>query len=136
MARHSQIRIPADQAAGVYEALVTVLGMRADGLADAAAGRGERGVEEARELFAGVESALDVYGWERGPRLEDADLEGPPAMVTDVLHGALMQAAERLATLLPEYHAARASLVDLRAAVHDVDVRLGLFEAHEQAESA
>jgi hypothetical protein len=135
MPRHSHTLVPVSQAEGVFRALCAVYGARADAVADAAAGHGGTSLDEARAQFIDADAALDLYGWEPGPRLAPAELAGPSALVSDVLQTALIDAVEQLATLCDEYHAARASLADLRAGVRDVDERLALFEAHEAHES-
>lgn len=135
MPRHSHTLVPASQAAGVFRALLAVYGSRADAVADAAAGREGAVLDEARAAFVDADSTMEAYGWDEGPRLEPAELTGPSSLVGDALQTALIDAVEQLATLLDEYHAARASLADLRNAVRDVDERLALFEAHEAREA-
>jgi hypothetical protein len=133
---HSSLRIPAEQATGILDALVESYARKAEALAEATrAYRGGRtpveAVSDARHDLIEAESTLDAVGWRLGPRTHEFELAGPRDDVRTALYAALLSAARAVYAACEEYEAARLDRAALTSAVHDL-VRLhGLFDAFE-----
>ena len=132
MPDHAHVSVRAEHAPAVTEALLSLYGARADALAEAAGRTDAARLQEARAALMDADAALDAFGWNRGPRLDAAELEGPPALVGEVLGIAAADAAELLDGSLEAYGRGEASLAGLAEARARLDAVLELFAAHER----
>ena len=123
------VTVPAQDAELVLEALLAVYAARATHLAEQAGD--EARVREARAGLADVGRMLDVFGWQRGRRVRDAELTGSEWDVGEVLRLALADAHEALGTAIEAYHRGHATLDDLRDASERLHAMLTRFSAFE-----
>jgi hypothetical protein len=128
------IRVPAEQAAAVLDALVTTYALKADSLAAAASRSPSVLIQDARRELAEVEDALDALGWPPGRLSAELDLSGPAGLVREVLYAALLRAADTVGERCREYESARIDRAGLAAAVDDVAVLHRLFAAFEASD--
>ena len=132
MPDHAHVSVRAEDAPAVLEALLSLYGARADALAEAAGRTDAARLQEARAALMDADAALDVFGWQRGERLDAAELSGPPQLVGEVLGIAAADAAESLEQALEAYARAEDTLAGLGRAHARLEAMLGLFAAHER----
>ena len=132
--------VPAEQVDGVVETLLSLFSAKAEELGATATAhlKGEadvRSLHACRRELAEIEDALVDADWRRAGHSRGLELHGPPALVRDVVYGALLDAAESVAEVCREYEAGQAQLDDFRSAVEAVSVRFELFSAIEQRDT-
>jgi hypothetical protein len=132
MPDHAHVSVRAEDAPAVLEALLSLYGARADALAEAAGRTDSARLQEARNALMDADAALDAFGWQRGERLDAAELSGPAQLVGEVLAIAASDAAESLEQALEAYGRAEETLGGLGRAEARLDAVLGLFAAHER----
>jgi hypothetical protein len=131
MPDHAHVTVAAEQAPEVLDALLSLYGARADALAEAAGRTDEARLRDARSALMDADAALDTFGWERGARLEAAELTGSARLVGEVLAAAVTDAAESFDSTLDAYAGGRAGLPEVEAAHGRLSALLALFLAHE-----
>jgi hypothetical protein len=132
----ASVEIPAGLAARVRDSLVLLYEASAEGLHLALRSHPERDpptddVRAQRERLAGLDALLVQIGWWADSCLpagaEPVELIGPRELVHDALHGALIDAGERLALACGEGWRGDAGLEDVRAAAKEVIALDGLL---------
>jgi hypothetical protein len=73
-----------------------------------------------RERLRGLDALLDQLGWPAPAGREGRRLAAPPDVLADALHGALIDAGERLAVACAGSWRGEASADSVRAAAHEV----------------
>jgi hypothetical protein len=125
----ASVEIPAGLAARVRASLVLLYEASAEGLHLALRAHPERDpppedVRAQRDRLAGLDALLVQIGWWAEPGLQPCvapvELSGPRELVHDAIHGALIDAGERLAMACGEAWRADGGLEDVRAAAMEV----------------
>jgi hypothetical protein len=140
MNRRATVRIPAEQAAGVVDALLAMYARHAHAVAATArAYRTANGpldaLADARRELIETEDALDDVGWERGPRREEIELGGPTGAVREALYASLLAAAESAQAACRNYEHGRITRTELAVAIGQVAAVHDLFAALENADA-
>ena len=73
-----------------------------------------------RERLARLDALLDQLGWPGGPVPAAVELSGPAELVRDALHGALIDAGERLAVACEGSWRGEASADSIRSVAREV----------------
>jgi hypothetical protein len=132
----ASVEIPAELAARVRVSLVLLYEASAEGLHLALRAHPEsdppsEDVLAQRERLAALDALLVQIGWWAEPRsrgdVEPVELSGPRELVHDALHGALIDAGERLALACGERCGVDGGLEDVRAAAMEVIALDGLL---------
>jgi hypothetical protein len=127
----ASVEIPAELAARVRESLVLLYEASAEGLHLALREHPERDpppedVHAQRERLGELDALLVQMGWWAEPRprpgTEPVALHGPRDLLHDALHGALIDAGERLALACGAGRRADGGIEDVRPAAREVIV--------------
>ncbi len=132
MPHHARVTVTPEHTGAVADALLAVYSARAFALAEYAERPDARKLQDCREALADAEAALDVFGWERGSRLDAAELAGTSALVGEVLSCAVVDATEAFGAAFGEYGLGKATLPAIQAAAHTLAALLVLFVAYEE----
>ena len=126
------IRVPSEHVDAVRDSLLRLYSGVAEALHRAAAGHaaghdGAEAVRGHRMELADLEDALEQLGWSydaTGPR----DVAAHPEVLSDALHGAVIDAAERFASACTDLWRARDDGAAARAALQRLEAAFALFE--------
>jgi hypothetical protein len=122
---HVAVEVPAalahplrETALLLYRAAVEALQLALGAQDEPRAALGE--VARQRERLRQLDAVLDQLGWPDSVGTEDRALAGPAELLSDVLHGALIDAGERLAVACTGSWRGEASADSVRAAAREV----------------
>ena len=127
-----RVTVPAELAATVAGALLAVYSARAFAVAEHAERTDARKLQDCRDALADAESALEVFGWDRGFRLDAAELTGTGALVGEVLSCAVVDASQAFGAAFDKYGRGEAPLAAVEAAGRELGALLQLFVSYEE----
>lgn len=132
MPHHARVTVPAEHSAAVVDALLAVYSARAFAVAEYAERPDPQKLQDCRAALADAEGTLEVFGWDRRPRLDVVELTGTSALVGDVLSCAVVDATQAFGATFDEYGRGEAPLSAVEAADAQLRVLLRLFVAFEE----
>jgi hypothetical protein len=135
MPHHAHLTVPAEHTAAVADALLAVYSARAYAVAEYAERTDAEKLQDCRSALADAEAALDVFGWQRAPRLEAAELTGTSGLLAEVLSCAVVDASQSFEAVFGEYGRAQAALSEVEAAGRQLAALLRLFAAFEREQA-
>lgn len=135
MPHHARVTVPAEHTAAVADALLAVFSARAFALAEYAERPDARKLQDCRTALADAEAALEVYGWDRGSRLDATELTGTSALVGEVLSCALTDASQAFTAVFDDYGRGEAKLPEVEAGGGRLHALLRLFVGFEEEQA-
>ncbi len=131
MPHHARVTVPAEDAASVADALLAVYSARAYAVAEYAERPDAQKLQDCRAALADAEAALEVLGWDRGPRLTEVELTGTGALVGEVLSCAVADASQAFGAVFDEYGRGAAALPAVEQVAARLAALLRLFVSFE-----
>lgn len=131
MPHHARVAVPAEHVATVADALLAVYSARAYAVAEYAERPDAAKLQDCRASLADAEAALEVFGWDRGPRLAAVELTGTSALVGEVLSCAVVEALQAFDATFGAYGRGEAPLPAVEEAGMRLAALLRLFVAYE-----
>ncbi len=132
MPHHARVTVPSEHTAAVADGLLAVYSARAFALAEYAERTDAQKLQDCRASLADADSALDVFGWDRGPRLDSAELTGTSRLVGEVLSCAVVDASQSFDAAFGEYSRGEVPLPVVAEASRQLGALLALFVAFER----
>jgi hypothetical protein len=116
------VEVPAALVAPLRETVLLLYRAALEALQSAVGAEGEplEEVVRQRERVMRLDALLDQLGWPAPPGAEPCRLTGPAALIGDALHGALIDAGERLAVACGAGWRGEASEDSVRSAAGEV----------------
>ena len=135
MPHHARVTVPAEHTAAVAGALLAVYSARAFAVAEYAERTDPQKLEDCRIALTDAEAALEVFGWDRRPRLDAVELAGTSALVGEVLSCAVLDASQAFGAAFDDYGRGEAPLSAVEAAGLQLGDLLRLLVAFEREQT-